>query len=129
IDVQLFVERRILVASFGAIPLATWNKTSTAITLTKLNPNVTKAVCQGFLERLETLLFGPAALMVIDCHRVMRLAAQQRVDRHTGAFSLDIPKGHIHGCKNVVVDGAIARIGPHLGGLAKVLDPIVVLAD
>src|SRR4051794_29445656 len=70
IDIELFVEGRSFISIFGPVPLSFRDETTSTVAFPILDTNVAVAVGKGFLQPFETLLFGFAALMIVDRNSV-----------------------------------------------------------
>ena len=94
-----------------------------------MNADVSKAFGLGFLDVLDNGLSGIAADMVVAGDGVADLAAEEFVDGHACALAFDVPEGHVHAAKYVVVDGTVAPVGTEVAALPEILDLLGIFAD
>ena len=86
-------------------------------------PHAFRDVAAGhFLDRLGSR----AGSVAVNVGAVARLAAQQRIDRHVGAFALDVPQRLIDPAHGVVQHGAVPPVRADVHRLPDVLDMVGV---
>src|SRR3954462_555570 len=109
IDIELFLEGRSSIVIFRPVPLSFRNEATATVALTILDTNVAVAVGKGFLQPFETLLFGFAALMIVDRNTVARLPAEQAVNRQASSFAFNVPERHIHRGQELLLTGPLRQ--------------------
>lgn len=94
-----------------------------------VNANITIALIQIVLDALLDFFKVSPVRMSIRGDALSAFSAEQLIHRHTGQFSLDIPKRFIHAGDRVVQNGAVPPIRKAHHVLPQVIDLVHRLAD
>lgn len=92
----------------------------------QLNADMAVALFHEALHVVHHLADVAARGVGIAVHGEARLAAEQLINGHSGAFAFDVPERLIESAEGVVENGTVAPVRAGVGGLPDVLDVVGV---